>query len=225
MNKLTPQEAQKIAKEAYIFGFPFVSNYRIFICRLLGKDPLMQGADFNQFAHNRQPFPPETPETTQRDTVFSLGIIDLRREPVVISVPDVPDGQAYMLQMGDTSTESLPYISTITTDNKAGDYVLVGPDFQGYLPAQKFDGVITTRGQFVMMLGRTVLFDPNDLSPVHAIQGGMKMRPLSEFLGMKPPQEPEPVEFLPWNDEAAAGPLRFLVEPILGYQQIRNSEV
>jgi hypothetical protein len=205
MGKITPKEAKKAAKEAFIFGFPFVANYRVFIGRLIGGDPLMQGAGFNQFAHNRKLFPPETRDTTQRDTIFSLGIIDLRREPVVISVPDVPEGQAYMLQMGDTSTECLPYISTITTENKAGDYALVGPDFQGYLPAQGFDGVITTRGQFVVMLGRTVVFDPDNLSPAHSIQDGMQIRPLSEFLGTEPSPEPEPVGFVPWDDEAAAG--------------------
>jgi len=166
----------------------------------------MQGVGFNQFAHNRQLVPPDMRDTAQHDTVYSFGILDLRREPVVISVPDVPEGQVYMLQMGDTSTECLPYISTLTTGNKAGDYALVGPDFQGYLPAPKFDGVITTRDQFVVIIGRTVVFDLNNLAPAHAIQDGMQMRPLSEFLGTEPPPELEPVEFLPWNDEAVAGP-------------------
>lgn len=205
MSDLTPQEAKKNAGEAYIFGFPFVSNYRIFLNRLISGDPLMQGASFNQFAHNRQLFPPQTSDTTQRDTIFSLGILDLRREPMIVSVPDVPQGQVYMLQMGDTSTECLPYISTLTTGNRAGNYVLVGPDFQGYLPSKQFDGVITTRGQFVIMLGRTVVFDLDDLSPAHAVQDGMQMRPLSEFLDTTPPPEPEPVDFLPWDAEAAEG--------------------
>ena len=202
---LTPQEARAIAKDAYTFGMAFVSNYRVFIVPLVEKHPAAFGAEPNEFMHMRDLVPPEAADTTQRDSVYSFGNIDLRREPIVISVPDVPDGQIYMLQMGDTSTESLPYISTLTTNNRAGDYVLVGPDFQGYLPADRFDGVITTRGQYVIMLGRTLLFDPNDLSPVHAIQDGMQMRPLSEFMGTEPPAEPAPVEFVPWDDERAAG--------------------
>ncbi|MDV7145805.1 DUF1214 domain-containing protein [Tropicimonas sp. TH_r6] len=202
---LTQSQAEELARDAYIFGAAFVSNYRVFISLLLEGSPLMQGAGFNEFAHNREPFPPETADTTQRDTLFSLGIIDLRREPIVITVPDVPDGESYMLQMGDTSTETLPYISTLTTDNKAGDYVLVGPEYQGLLPADRFDGVITTRGQFIVMLGRTTLNDPNDLSAPHAIQDGMQMRPLSAILSTTPPPEVPEFDFLPWDAEKANG--------------------
>lgn len=202
---LTAAEAEAIAREAYIFGAAFNSNYRVFINRLVIGDPLMQGAGFNEFAHNRELFPPETPDTTQRDALFSLGILDLRREPVVISVPDVPEGEVYMLQMGDTSTETLPYISTRTTDNKAGDYVMVGPDFQGYLPADRFAGIITTRGQFIVMVGRTLVTDPDDLAAAHAIQDGMRMQPLSEFLGTAAPADPGPMDFIPWEDDKAAG--------------------
>lgn len=163
------------------------------------------GVDFNEFAHQKQLIPPETPDTAQRDTVYSFGTIDLRQEPIVISVPDVPKDQAYMLQLGDTSTETLPYISTITTNNKAGDYVLVGPDFQGYLPSDKFEGVITTRGQFVVIIGRTIVFDHSNLSPIFSIQEGMKIQPLSSFLGTEPPTEIAPVNFIPWDADKANG--------------------
>ena len=145
------------------------------------------GADFNEFAHMKALMPADMPDTAQQDTVYSVGIVDLRREPIVISVPDVPDDQVYMLQMGDTSTETIPYISTVTTNNKAGNYVLVGPDYQGLIESENFDGVITTRGQLIMVLGRTIVFDPDDLSPIFAIQDGMAMQPLSEFLGKEAP--------------------------------------
>ena len=53
MSKISIQEAKNIAKEAYIFGFPFVANYRVFIDPLVIGKPFMLGASFNQFAHNR----------------------------------------------------------------------------------------------------------------------------------------------------------------------------
>ncbi len=203
--QLSADEARQIAKEAYIFGFPFVANYRVYIDRLLTKHPVMMGADFNEFAHMKALMPADMPDTAQRDTVYSVGVIDLRREPIVISVPDVPDDQVYMLQLGDTSTETLPYISTVTTNNKAGNYVLVGPDFQGLIEADRFDGVITTRGQLVMILGRIIAFDPDDLSPIFVIQDGLVTQPLSEFLGKEPPAKPAAIDFIPWDEKAAGG--------------------
>jgi hypothetical protein len=203
--QLNAAEAKQVAKEAYTFGFPFVANYRVFIDRLLTKHPLMMGADFNEFAHMKSLIPAEMPDTAQQDTVYSVGVIDLTREPIVISVPEVADGQAYMLQMGDTSTETLPYISTVTTNNEAGNYVLVGPDYQGLIEAEHFDGVITTRGQFIMMLGRTIVFDPDDLSPIFDIQDGLTMQPLSEFLGKEAPAKPEAINFIAWDEKAASG--------------------
>nr|WP_255526840.1 DUF1214 domain-containing protein [Photobacterium sp. BZF1] len=163
------------------------------------------GADFNEFAHMKALMPADMPDTAQQDTVYSVGVIDLRREPIVISVPDVPDDQVYMLQMGDTTTETLPYISTVTTNNKAGNYALVGPDYQGLIEAEHFDGVITTRGQFIMMLGRTIVFDPDDLSPIFAIQDGLVMQPLSEYLGKEPPAKPAAIDFIAWDEKAASG--------------------
>ena len=205
MGGLGPQEVSQIARGACIFGFPFVANYHAFVHRLISTHDATQGAGFNRLVHNRELFAPQSHGTCSRDTLYSLGIIDLRREPVVISVPEAPDDQFYMLQIGDTSTERLPYISTMTTDNQAGEYVLVGPDFQGPLRTRPFNRVIATRGQFVVVQGHVVVLDPDDLSPAYAIQDGIRVRPLSAFLYRKPPPEPEPVSFLPWDRVAATG--------------------
>jgi hypothetical protein len=42
-------------------------------------------------------------------------------------VPEVADDRLYMLQMGEVTTDTLPYISSVTIGTKAGDYVIVGP--------------------------------------------------------------------------------------------------
>lgn len=163
------------------------------------------GGGFNEFAHYRDVIPADTPDTAQQDTLYSFAVLDLRREPIVISVPDVTEPNSYMLQLGDTSTETLPYISTITTGNRAGAYALVGPDFQGLLPAAGLEGVITTRGQFVIVLGRVSIIDPNDLTPLHQIQAGLTLTPLSAFLGAPTPPDPPPIDFPTWDDERADG--------------------
>ena len=202
---LSPQEARTIAHDAYVFGFGFVANYRVFIRLAAERAPMMLGAGFNEFAHYRQVIPAETPDTAQQDTLYSFAVLDLRREPIVVSVPDVDEPYSYMLQLGDTSTETLPYISTITTDNRAGRFAVTGPDFQGLLRTDDLDGVIAARGQYVIVLGRTSILDPDDLAPLHHIQDGMALTPLSEHLDTPAPPEPPPVDFPAWDDEHAAG--------------------
>jgi hypothetical protein len=198
-------EARLIARDAYVFGFSFVANYRVFIERVVRGDPTMLGKGFNEFACYRDLVPVDTPDTPQHDTLYVFAVIDLRREPMVIAVPDVSDGYSYMLQLGDTSTETLPYISTITTGNRAGRFALIGPDYQGYLPSEQFDGVITTRGQFVVVIGRVSILDPNNLERLHGIQNGIVLSPLSEILGTDRPTDPGPIDFIQYDDEQASG--------------------
>jgi hypothetical protein len=202
---LLAEEARRIGRDAYVFGFAFVANYRVFINNAATRSPIMLGAGFNEFAHYPDVIAADTPDTAQQDTLYSFAVLDLRREPIVISVPDVAEPNSYMLQLGDTSTETLPYISTITTGNRAGVFAMVGPDFQGLLPATGLDGVITTRGQFVIVLGRVSILDPDDLAPLHQIQTGMALTPLSSHLGTTAPPEPPPIDFPQWDDERAAG--------------------
>jgi hypothetical protein len=202
---LTASEARRIARDAYVFGFSFVANYRVFIRLAATRAPLMLGVGFNQFAHHRDVIPTATPDTAQQDTLYAFAVLDLRREPIVISVPDVAAPNSYLLQLGDTSTETLPYISTITTGNRAGRFALAGPDFQGLLPTDGLDGVIAARGQFVIVIGRVSIIDPDHLDALHDIQDGMALTPLSSHLGQSAPPEPPPVEFPVWDDEMASG--------------------
>jgi hypothetical protein len=201
---LSVDETRRIAHDAYVFGFGFVANYRVFIRRAAERAPIMLGVGFNEFAHYRQVIPAETPDTAQQDTLYSFAVLDLRREPIIISVPDVDEPYSYMLQLGDTSTETLPYISTITTGNRAGRFAVTGPDFQGLLPTDALDGVIAARGQFVVILGRTSILDPDDLAPLHHIQDGMALASLSGQVGTPEPPELPPVEFPAWDEERAS---------------------
>jgi hypothetical protein len=202
--ELTPAEARSIAKEAYIFGAAYVNNYRVYLKGPVDKTHVLP-VKFNEFLHLRKLVGPEIGDTPNNDALFSYAILDLRREPVVISVPQVPKDRLYMLQMGEVNTETLPYISSIATGTDAGDYVIVGPDYTGYLPAKRFSGVIASRGQFIAVTGRTAINGKEDLPRVSAIQDGYKITPLSRFLRIAPPPPATPVNFLPWDKEKAAG--------------------
>ncbi|MDJ0992309.1 MAG: DUF1214 domain-containing protein [Dinoroseobacter sp.] len=202
--ELSPAEAQEIAYEAYVFGASYVDNYRVYLQSIFNPDFAVPMTP-NSFVHLRDLVGPELSDTPNNDALFSYTILDLRREPVVISVPEVEDDRLYMLQMGEVNTNTLPYISSISTGTAAGDYAIVGPDFVGFLPADRLDGIISTRGQLVAITGRTAVDGAADLPAVHAIQDAYTITPLSAFLGTEPPAGPGPLGPLPWDEERAAG--------------------
>lgn len=201
---ISPEEARSIAKEAYIYGASYVDNYRVYFKALFDAEhPLPVYA--NDFVHLRNLAGAGIKDTPNNDTLFSYTILDLRQEPVVLSVPEVAKDRLYMLQLGEVNTNTLPYISSITTGTAAGNYVVTGADFTGYLPADKFDGVVTTRGQYLTVTGRTQVNGHSDLPSVHKIQDGFTVTPLSTFLGQEAPAAvPEP-KHVEWDVEKVQG--------------------
>ena len=61
--------------------------------------------------------------------------LDLRAEPMVISVPAVEKERYYSVQMIDGNTYNYGYIGSRATGNEPGDYLVVGPDWKGETPA------------------------------------------------------------------------------------------
>lgn len=51
----------------------------------------------------------------------------MRREPLVITVPEVEAGRYYSLQFVDMYTFNFAYVGSRTTGNVAGNFLLAGP--------------------------------------------------------------------------------------------------
>ena len=60
--------------------------------------------------------------------------LDLRAEPIVISVPAVEKERYYSVQLCDGNTFNYGYIGSRATGNDAGDYLVAGPDWKGETP-------------------------------------------------------------------------------------------
>src|SRR5262249_54822058 len=105
---LTTEDAQSIAREAYIYFYPLVLMdvsrkhfTNIEAGKMFGRGPM------NTFSHART-FPPASFRGATHanfDTLYSVGWLDLTKEPVVISVPDT-HGRYYLLQLLDMWTDS-----------------------------------------------------------------------------------------------------------------------
>ena len=199
--ELTPAEAQQIAKEAYIYGFPLVLNYKTMYSYTINKKSTEYKGDFNQLGCEARVYTPEDKAviTPNSDTPYCMGWIDLRAEPVVFTIPEIEKERFYQVQLIDIYTHNFAYISTVATGNVPGKYLITGPEWKGEVP-EGITEVIPCETQFLLAIVRTQLFNPDDLNNVKNIQNGYKVEPLSTFFGTKAPSVAAAIDFPEWKD-------------------------
>jgi hypothetical protein len=226
--KVTPDEARAIAKEAYIYGFPMVDSYRIQYAYFVNRDNPEYKGPYNQLRNIARVFTPEDKavQTPNSDTPYSILGMDLRSEPIVISVPDVKDGRYYSIQLIDAYTHNFDYIGTRSTGSEPGNYLIAGPGWKGPIP-EGIKKVIKSETELVIAIYRTQLFNPADLENVKAVQAAYKAQPLSAFLGQATPQAAAAINFIsPLSPEKQKTSLDFfnILNFTLKYCPINSSE-
>jgi hypothetical protein len=177
---VTPDQARAIAKEAYIWGFPMVDNYRVQYAYFVNKqDPEYKGG-WNEIHNTARVYTPEDKaiQTPNSDTPYSAVGADLRAEPLVLTVPPIEQDRYYSLQFVDGYTYNFHYVGSRTTGNGGGKYLLAGPNWKGDKP-EGVDEVIRSDTELAMVLYRTQLFGPSDIDKVKEIQAGYQVAPLS----------------------------------------------
>jgi hypothetical protein len=196
MNTLTTAEVRAITKEAYVYGFPLVDNYRILHSYFVDRGGKEFKAAWNQIHNESRVYTPDDKaiQTPNSDTPYSQLGTDLRAEPLVITVPAVEEGRYYSLQFIDAHTFNYAYVGSRATGNEAGSFLLAGPGWKGEKPAG-IKAVIRSETHFGWVLYRTQLFNPADIDGVMKIQAGYKVQPLSAYLG-KPAPAAAKVEFI-----------------------------
>jgi len=201
-NKLSPGEAEAIAKEAFIYGYPMVENYKTMYGYAIDKDNPNYKAPFNEIYNTAGVYTPKdtTVVTPNSDTPYSFLWADLRDEPIVLGVPEVENNRYYSLQFIDLYTYNFAYVGTATTGNGAGKFLLAGPNWKGQAP-EGVDKVIQADTDFVFIGYRTQLFNPADMDNVKKIQEGYTVEPLSQFLGEPAPTAAPKVDFPAYNPE------------------------
>jgi hypothetical protein len=201
-----PEQVRKIAKEAYIYGLPLVMNYKtMYIYAVLKGNPEYK-APFNEIANVARVFTSKDKSFVgpNTDTPYSFAWLDLRNEPVVLSVPEMGKGRYYSAQLIDLYTFNFAYIGTRTTGTSAGHFMIASPRWRGNKPA-KITRVIPCETEFAMAFYRTQLFNPDDLVNVKKVQAKYSVKPLSSFLGQVAPKAAQKINFPPFDDERAQG--------------------
>ncbi len=189
-------EAKNIAEEGFIYGLPIVMNYAVMYSYAIDRKSGQFKAPFNQIKNEARVFTYEDTAivTPNSDTPYSFLWMDLRAEPLVLSVPAVEKNRYYAVQLEDGNTFNYGYIGSRATGNEAGDYMVVGPDWKGETP-KGIKKVFRSSTQFSIAGYRTQLFNPGDIDNVKKIQAGYKVQPLSAYLKKPAPPEPAAIDF------------------------------
>ncbi|MFF0946562.1 DUF1254 domain-containing protein [Rhizobium leguminosarum] len=191
-------EAKDIAEEGFVYGLPLVMNYAVMNEFAVDRNSGQFKAPFNEINNMHQVASPADTAiiTPNSDTPYSILWLDLRAEPMVISVPTVEKDRYYSVQLIDGNTYNFGYIGSRATGNEPGSYLVVGPDWKGEKP----DGikqVFTSSTPFVFANFRTQLINAEDMANVEKVQAGYKAQPLSAFLKQPAPPAAPTIEFLP----------------------------
>src|SRR5687768_4400286 len=194
---VTPAEARTIAKEAYIYGFPMVDNYRIQYAYFVDRKNPEFKAPWNQIRNIPRVFTPNDKaiQTPNSDTPYSFAGLDLRTEPMVLTVPAIEKERYYSIQLIDAYTFNFDYIGSRATGNEAGSFLIAGPNWKGETP-KGVKKVIRSETEFVLAGYRTQLFNSGDIENVKKIQAGYKVQPLSAFLGQPAPKPAPAINFI-----------------------------
>jgi len=195
--ELTPAEARAIAKEAYIYANPVVDSYRILHSYFVDPNNPDYKAPWNQIKNISRVYTHEdrAVQTPNSDTPYSWLALDLRTEPMVLTVPPTDEGRYFSIEFFDLYSHAVDYIGTRTTGNDGGQFLITGPGWEGEVP----DGITKTyefETELMLAVFRTQLFSPEDIEQVIKIQGAYKIRPLSSFLGKAAPEAAPEIDFI-----------------------------
>ncbi|MDI9848879.1 DUF1254 domain-containing protein [Rhodoblastus sp. 17X3] len=173
-------EAREIARETYIYAYPLILSEVTFRVGKNVEVPTGTSAPINQFGHMRE-FPDPSFTIVVRpnaDTLYSSLGYDVSKEPLIISVPE-SGGRYYLLPFLDFWSDVFTVPGTRTTGNDAQTFAIVGPNWQGQLPA----GVTEYRSPTGsgLLIGRTQTNGKVDYEAVRRFQDGMKAVPLSAY--------------------------------------------
>jgi len=195
-------KAKDIAEAGFIYGLPIVMNYGVMYEYAVDRNSGQFKAPFNQLKNEPNVFTYKDTAivTPNSDTPYSFAWMDLRAEPIVLSVPAVDPKRYYSVMLCDGNTYNYGYIGSRATGSEPGDYMVVGPDWKGATPPG-IKKVFRSSTQFSVAGYRTQLFNPDDLDGVKKVQSGYKVQPLSAYLKQPATTAAKTIDFPKINKE------------------------
>nr|WP_315591529.1 DUF1254 domain-containing protein [uncultured Cupriavidus sp.] len=174
-------DAYQLGLSAYVWGYPLVRMERVareYTDVPNPKPDTSYRAPLNQLGWARALATPSALDmpTANNDTTYLSAVVDLSREPYILSVPDTA-GRYYVVDTFNMWQELEHYIGRRVTGTKAGRFALVAPGWRGTLPA----GVkrLDIKTSKVWLWGRMRVSPGEDMKKIRALQDAFDLRPLS----------------------------------------------
>ena len=112
-----------------------------------------------------------------RDTLLTIGWLDLSQEPLVLHVPDMAD-RYYSVQFTDPSfNTNFAYVGTRATGTGSGSYLVSGPGWNGKVPSSVTE--ISSPNNVVLLIGRVLVKNDSDLAAAHDLAEQIQLTTLS----------------------------------------------
>lgn len=189
-------ETTASAEAGFIFGLPVVMSYAVMYEQAVDHRSGYFNAPFNRIKNGSGLPTSKSAHAVlpNKDVAYSFLWMDLRTEPVVLSVPAVDAKRYYSIMLRDGKFYNYGYIGSRATGSQAGDYMVVGPDWQGQAPSD-IKKVFRSSTQFSLALFRTQIFNQHDIMNVRKVQAGYRLEPLSKYTQQAPPPGARSIDF------------------------------
>jgi hypothetical protein len=185
--------AYTLGIQAYVFGFPYVYLPTLrwdWVTQPKAAGDITPYAPLNHFSHVRA-----LADASYRgggapnqDTLYSMAWVDVGKEPIILSHPDMGD-RYFTFELACIDSDNFAYVGKRTTGGKAGSFALVGPAWKGTLP-EGVKALPASRTPTAVVFGRTLIDGPADGPAVNALQDQYTLIPLSLW-GKKDVRLPE----------------------------------
>jgi hypothetical protein len=193
------------AEQAYVYAYPSLMIYRALFGMFVAPQSPAFRCPLNELSNESNTLDATFKEvvTPNADTPYTLFGLDLRVEPMVLSVPAVED-RYYSFQLVDLFQHNFGYVGSRTTGSKAGDYLIAHDQWEGEEPPG-IAGALRSETELVVGIGRTQLRGQDDLEALRAVQAGYRLTPLSAYLGASPPPPAPQPDWPVWDEQSATG--------------------
>ncbi len=203
------QNAYTLGVQAYLYSFPWAYMPDARWTRTEDVD-----RQANRFDHVRKLEDAShlSGGAPNNDTLYSRAWLYVKDEPVILTVPEIRD-RYYTMEIVDFMGDNFAYVGTRATGTKAGNYAIVGPGWEGKLPAG-VKQLPPSSTSWAFILGRTFVRNEGDLKDVFSIQDQYKLTPLSQW-GKSDARQPKGAEI--WK------PLNPKTDPLAEWKTINRA--